>query len=228
MELTRRERRQLIVSCVVISICIILIFALDLILAGIFPSMDSESWRYMKYFLIFPLIIGGISIIWIVKPRKLTPHVVERSEIQEKELHEELINVGIVLSGELLKIIERIAYCDPVYARKRFRKWPWRAKGRIVLTSKELIFLSVKKKKTYFSIPISAIHAIQYFVARGGSRTFKVCEIVYRETEEDQKGSVLFMGTIGFSTFDYPSEIELKSMKLMETLEKWYETWVED
>ena len=172
--------------------------------------------------------MGAINIIWIVKPRKLTPDIVESSELDEGALNEELINVGIVPSGQILKVIEKMAYSDPKYARKRIRAWPWRAKGRIVLTSKELIFLSVKKKKTYFSIPIGNFYSIQYFVARGGSRTFKVCEIVYDDPDVDQKASVLFMGTIGFGTFDMPSEIELKSMKLMETLQKWYDTWVED
>lgn len=223
MELTRRERSQLIASCVGITICVVLICIFDRIFA---PLLGDGV--YLKFLFVLPIIMGAITILWIIKPRKLTPHVVESAEIDESKLNEELINVGIVPNGRVLTVIEKVAYSDPVYARKRFRAWPWRAKGRIVLTSRELIFLSVKKKKTYFSIPISAIHSIQYFVARGGSRTFKVCAIVYRIPEEEQKGSVLFMGTIGFSTFDYPSEIELKSMKLMETLEKWHETWVED
>ncbi len=227
MELTKRERSQLIAGCVIIAVCVILIFTLDLIIAAIIPS-PSESWGYLKFLMIIPMIISIINIIWIVMPRKLTPDIVESSEIQEGELNEELMNAGVMPSGQILQVIRKVAYSDPMYARKPVRAWPWRAKGKIVLTTKELIFVSVKKKKTYFSIPISNFKSIQYFVARGGSRRFKVCEIVYQNPDEEQRESALFMGTIGFSTFDMPSEIELKSMKLMDAIQKWYDTWVEE
>ena len=228
MELTRREKTALITSIVCIGFMIVLIFTMDLFMQMLFPTVHTGDWSFFNYILIFLIIVNGLYIVWIVKPRKLTPHIVDSSEIQEGEINEELMNVGIVPSGQIIEIIEKVAYCDPVYARKRFRAWPWRAKGKIIVTNKELIFVSVKKKKINFSILISEIYAIQPFVARGGSRSFKVCEIIYKDQFDNEKVSALFMGRIGFSTFDYPSEIELKSMKLMEKLQKWYDTWVED
>ncbi|NVM29301.1 MAG: hypothetical protein HWN65_10720 [Candidatus Helarchaeota archaeon] len=228
MELTSRERSALIASCVVITICTILICTFDLIFSLIFPSMGVESWGYLKYLWIFPIIIAALNIIWIVKPINLNPQIIESSEIQKGELYEELRVVNIVPKGEILKVIEKVAYSDPVYAQKRWRSWPWKAKGKILLTSKELIFLSVKKKKIYFSVPIDLIESIQPYVSRRGSRTFKVCEIIYNNPHDDEKSSGLFMGTKSFRRFDFTSGIEMESMQLMETLKKWHETWVED
>ena len=218
MDLTRREKSSLICNVVCLIISIVLIFSFDLISSLIFPSGSDLYWGYMKYLLILIIVTSVIMIIWIAKPRKLTPHIIEGAEIQEETLTQELKQVGIVPNGQVLMIIEKLGYSDPLYARKSIRKWPWRDKGKVVLTDKELIFLG---KRDHFFISLSDILAIQPFTARGGIRTFQVCEIVYG----DFKDSVVFMGTIGFRTFDMPSEIELKSMKLMKTFQKWYDSW---
>ena len=64
-----------------------------------------------------------------------------------------------------------------------------------VLTDNELVFLG---KKINFLIPISEINVIQPFVAKGGTRTYQVCDINYNE----QNNHVILMGVIGL--FAYP------------------------
>ena len=138
--------------------------------------------------------------------------IVEYSGMQEEEITRELKNGGIDYTGHIQMIINKVGYSDPVYARKVIRGWPWRAKGRIVLTDKELIFLSVKKKMINFSIPLSEISAIQLFPARSGALSYKWCEIIYG----NPKISAVFM--------TYFASYDIFNIKLQETLQKWYET----
>lgn len=212
-ELTKRERQSLIVSFIGLTFFLIVIFLIP------------EPLWFLRISITLLMVLDIIIIIWILLPRQLEPNVSDVSRIQLPQINEELRDLGIFPEGAILEIIDNVAYCDPEYARKAFRAWPWRAKGRIILTKAELIFISVKKKKINFVVPIATIKAFYEFVGRGGSRTYKVCEILYRDPIADQQLSVLFMGTIGFKTFDMPSEIELKSLKLMAHLQKWYETW---
>ncbi|MHA1265863.1 MAG: hypothetical protein ACTSRS_11575 [Candidatus Helarchaeota archaeon] len=223
MELSPREKRTLIASIILLfaNLPIVLLF-------DYWISSFSVNVRFFPTLFIIFTIICLINIVWILHPRKLHPQIITSSELQNTNCMEEMFDVGIVPKGVILQIIDKVAYSDPAYARKRFRAWPWRAKGKIILTDKELVFISVKKKKINFLIPISAIHSFREFVARGGSRKFKVCELVHIDPETAQQESVLFMGTIGFGTFDMPSEIELKSMYLLEHLQKWYKFYRDD
>jgi len=59
---------------------------------------------------------------------------------------------------------------------------------------------------------------IQPFYTVGGIRRAKVCEVNFGDT----RTQAIFMGIIGFSSFDPPSELELKSVKLMDELINWY------
>ena len=138
--------------------------------------------------------------------------IVGYSEIQEKEITRELKTAEIDNSGHIQMIINKVGYSDPVYARKVIRGWPWRARGRIFLTDKELIFLSVNKKKINFLIPLSEISAIQLFPARSGALSYKWCEIIYG----NPKISAVFM--------TYFASYDIYNIKLQETLQKWYET----
>ncbi|MHA1377316.1 MAG: hypothetical protein ACTSRG_02930 [Candidatus Helarchaeota archaeon] len=45
-----------------------------------------------------------------------------------------------------------------------------------------------------------------------------MCEVNFGDT----RTQAIFMGIIGFSSFDPPSELELKSVKLMDELINWY------
>ncbi|MFX1451988.1 MAG: hypothetical protein ACFFCM_14180 [Promethearchaeota archaeon] len=221
MDLTHREKSQIIFNSICIVFLIILI-SFDIIVDFInrqsllYPISPRESWEFYRYFLILLIIWDLIMIVYIVKPRKLTPEVEEITEILDENIHQKIKDLGINLEGEILKIVDKVGYSDPAYARKRIRKWPWREKGKIVLTDKELIFLG---EEINIIIPLSKINVIQPFIARGGIRTFKVCEISYSE----QNRQAIFMGVIGFSAFDPPSELELKSMRLLDYLKKWYE-----
>jgi len=164
---------------------------------------------------------GITAIAWVLmmgikkidKEFKPKLDIVGYPEMQEEEIMRELKNTGIYHTGQIQMIINKVGYSDPVYARKVIRGWPWRAKGRIILTDKELIFLSVKKKKINFSISLSEIGAIQPFPARSGALSYKWCEIVYG----NPKISAVFMTR--FVSYD------IYNMKLLETLQEWYETW---
>ncbi len=157
-------------------------------------------------------------IISQVKLQKILHEFFEPTETQRTEITNQLKIHGIFPNGEIVMVFENVGYSDPAYVRKRFRKWPWREKGKIILTEKQLIFLGKKEK---FVIPLSEIHSIQPFPARGGIRTFKVCEIKY----DSPKVSIIFIGNVSFWVSDPPTTLELKSMRLMETLQKWYNTW---
>lgn len=157
-------------------------------------------------------------ILLKVKTKKISHEFFEPNEIQKVELTNELKTGGIFPEGEIVMVFEKVGYSDSAYARKPFRKWPWRERGKIVLTEKELIFFG---KKAKFIIPLSEIHSIQPFIGRGGIRTFKVCEII----SGSPKASVIFYGDVNFWASDPPTELELKSMRLMETIQKWYDLW---
>lgn len=165
---------------------------------------------------------GVLPFTWIlvkrirnIEEKKIEPRleIIEFGEIQEEKITQELKNAGIIPTGEVQMIIKRVGYSDPVYARKIFRAWPWRAKGQIFLTNAELIFLSVKKKKINFSVPISEISAIQLFTARSGASDYLWCEVLYG----NPKVSAVFM--THFISHD------AYNMKLLETLQDWYDTW---
>lgn len=172
-------------------------------LSGLFLSwgITAIAWSLM------------IGIKKIDKEFKPILDIIGYPEMQDEEIMSELKNTGIYPTGQIQMIINKVGYSDPVYARKVIRGWPWKAKGRIILTDKELIFLSVKKKKINFSIPLSEIGAIQPFSARSGALSYKWCEILYG----NQKISAVFMTR--FVSYD------IYNMKLLETLQKWYETW---
>ncbi|MHA1377317.1 MAG: hypothetical protein ACTSRG_02935 [Candidatus Helarchaeota archaeon] len=87
-------------------------------------------------------------IIWITRPKKLYPEVIEENEVVRENINQELINSGISYEGQLIKIIENVGYSDPKYAKKRIRKWPWREKWKLILTNKEIVFLG---KKIFFN-----------------------------------------------------------------------------
>jgi hypothetical protein len=161
--------------------------------------------------------IWGLIIEKQILSDKFEPEleIVESTESQEEELSRELKTAGIDPIGHFQMIINRIAYLDPVYASKKSRWWLWSAKGRVVLTDRELIFLSVKKKKINFSIPISEIEKIQVLQAQQRSFSYKTCEIIYG----NPKISAIFM--------TYFVTLDKFGVKLQETLQKWYETWHE-
>jgi hypothetical protein len=83
-----------------------------------------------------------------------------------------------------------------------------------------LIFLG--NKKIRFSISLSEIEAIQPFISKAGFYTFKCFEIIYNV--QLQKTSAVFMGLPG-SSIDALVEMGEKSSRLMELIQKWYDTW---
>lgn len=157
-------------------------------------------------------------ILTVVKTQKIPHEFFEPTEIQRAELINELKTQGIIPEGVILMVFEKVGYSDPTYALKRIRKWPWRERGKMMLTEKELIFLG---EKSNYVIPLSEFNSIQPFIGRGGIRNFKVCEIIY----DSPKKSVIIYGNVSFWTSDPPTEVELKSMRLMETIQKWYNVW---
>ncbi len=161
-------------------------------------------------------------ILSTVKIQKMPHEFFEPNEAQRAELTTELTTQEIIPEGTILMVFEQVGYSDPTYAVKRIRKWPWRERGKMLLTEKELIFLG---KKAKFVIPLSEIKSIQPFTARGGLRELKVCEIVYGSS----KKSVILYGNVNFRwASDPPTEVELKSMRLMEAIQKWYNVWVQN
>ncbi|HUY00382.1 MAG TPA: hypothetical protein VMV49_12550 [Candidatus Deferrimicrobium sp.] len=89
------------------------------------------------------------------------PQIIEISEAQEGQIRAELLDGGISPQGDLLNIIENIAYSDPVYARKRIRLWPGRAKGKLILTSKENGLLMLGKELIAFLVIVVYYYSIK-------------------------------------------------------------------
>lgn len=159
------------------------------------------------------------NILKIVKIKRVPHEFFEPNETQQAELTTELATQGIIPDGAILMVFEQVGYSDPAYAVKRIRKYPWRERGKMLLTEKELIFLG---KNAKFVIPSYDIISIQPFTAYGGIRELKVCEIIYGSS----KKSVILYGKVSFWwTSDPPTEVELKSMQLMESIQKWYNVW---
>ncbi len=227
MELTRMEKTSLITNIVCIIILVNLIIFYDF-----FINLFSRSHSYFSpsdpfqdgfgiffiYMMTFLIIWNIITIALIIRPRKLSPDLVEMTEDEMKEMEQVLNKSQLHAEGTIQSVLNDVGYSDPIYARKPIRKYPWREKGILILTDKELIFLG---KEIQFSISISEINTIRPFITKGGIRTFKVCEVNHGLQEE----GAIFMGVIGYFAFDPPSELELKSMKLMEYLKKWHDTW---
>ncbi len=168
---------------------------------------------------------GVLPFTWIlvkrirnIEEKKLEPRleIIEFGEIQEQEIAHELKIAGISPTGEVQMIIKRVGYSDPVYARKIIRAWPWRAKGRLILTDAELIFLSVKKKKINFSIPISEIGTIHPFPARSGALSYTWCEVLYGNPKISAIFTTRFFGA------------DIYNLKLLETLQTWYDRWTNE
>ena len=78
------------------------------------------------YFIaVFVLLI--ISVIFMKSElRAELPKIIELDEEVKEKIKQELINLEILHEGQALKIIGKIAYSDPDYAKKRFRKWAWK------------------------------------------------------------------------------------------------------
>lgn len=162
-----------------------------------------------------------LKILSQVRTRPILHKFFEPTEGQRAELTYELKDRGIISEGAILMVFEKVGYSNRTYVLKRFRKWPWQERGRIILTEKDLIFLG---KKAKIVIPLSDIRSIQPVVGRGGIRTYKVCEIIYAFS----KKSVVFYGNVSFWASDIPTELELKSMQLMESIQKWYNIWKQE
>ncbi len=209
MNLTSRERGLLVFISV-----IIFIWAISLI----FHLPSPESMVIVGVWGILIIILSSMYLIIILKPKNFSPKVVD-IELHQEKINQELKKVDINPIGNLVTIIENIGFTDPTYTLKLHRWSYLRDKGKILLTDKELIFLG---KKANFSIQLTEIEAIQPFILRGERITFKIFEMIYKEAQ--QKVSAIFMGLPGF-TFDRFLEIEGKSLKLMELIQKWYDSW---
>jgi len=216
MDLTKRERTGLIVNSVVITTMVFLL----LIIGFIYSS--SLIFKLLVIYFTISIILCSVNIFRIIRPKNTSPTIVEDIEFQKDKINQELQNVEINPIGKIVMIIEKVGYADPTYATKPYRLRYWREKGKIILTDKELIFLG---KKINFSILLSEIETIQPFVSKSGTRTFNIFEIIYNN--EQQKASAVFMGLLR-SAFDFLAEIELKSSKLMELIQKWYDSWKND
>lgn len=158
------------------------------------------------------------NILAQVQVEKVPHESFKPTDIQRAELTQELKARGIVPEGAILTVFGEVGISTSTYALKRFRKWPWQEKGKIILTERELIFLS---KTAHLVIPLAEINSIHSSTGRGGIRTYHVCEIIYASP----KKSAIFYGHVSLWASDPPTELELKSMRLMESIQKWYDLW---
>ena len=140
--------------------------------------------------------------------------VITAPKIPIEKVSQRLEQAEIAKEGEILLLIKRVGYADPTYAEGRSRlRVPWRHKGELIFTTKEVIFLG---KKAYFRIPIAAIHTIQPFTVRiGVAGSVQVCELTYGQPQE----SVVF---IGYEINYVAYALKGPSLRLIEILREWH------
>lgn len=211
MNLTKKERGLLIFNSVAMTVVAIVLVVLYYFAPHMFNTLG-----ILIAILFIPM---TTNLFLILRPKNFNPKLID-IELHKDRINQELKRAEINPDGTIVTIVEKVGYADPEYALKPRRGWYWRDKGKIVLTERELIFLG--KKRIRFSIFLSEIMAIQAFISRAGFYTFTCFEIVYND--QLQKVSAVFMGLPG-SSLDPMVELGEKSSKLMELIQKWYDTW---
>ncbi|MHA1379420.1 MAG: hypothetical protein ACTSRG_13680 [Candidatus Helarchaeota archaeon] len=212
------RKKALVINLLFIIISLIILINSINMNSTKFSLGNQSGFEILEYLLIFNIIMNILMIFWNLLSKKTSFEINDVDEIMKNNIAQELMKQNISPRGEILAVLEKAAYSDPEYARKPIRKWPWREKGKLIFTKKELIFIGRRKK---LIISLSEINAIKNFTAIGGVRAFNVCEINYGILNTQ----FLLMIAPGLASFDILSKIDSTSIKLMEYLQNWCNYW---